>query len=366
MKEQSQAFTMPYRLLVSLFCIYVFIRYNISKDILNRTTIKIIFLFYVLIITRIFSDTFIFPKDLGISGMTYLLRFLSMVVIPSLGFMMPLNEQNAKMAKQGIKYSCIVFILLGLVLYRDALGGDYRSSQYTSSLSKEMLITPISFSYIGLSLFCICIWEMFYKKNYKISNFLVLAISGFAMIWSGTRNSLLSAVLVVFFITFNQTKSIKSFFKSLLIWLAIIILGTGVLILSGSTVIGRFVLLFYQLRSGDSDAGSSRLEIWQNGFSQFLENPLFGSGIEEKVTKYVAHNLYLETIMQTGMFGGVVLMIILGFTYFNGKKLLSTDKGWLMIIFLSIVFTGMFSTSILNPILWLPLVAVNVNSKRIV
>ena len=79
------------------------------------------------------------------------------------------------------------------------------------------------------------------------------------------------------------------------------------------------------------------------------------------------HNMYLETLMATGVFGGIIFLGILVKTFKNGYILLKTNSnlGWLMILFLERCFTGFLSTSILDPLFWLVVVAINSNKLKL-
>lgn len=367
-KEYSQDFTIPFRLIVVIVSLTIFLKYNLISIFWSRTTLQLIIIFYILILARIISDTFIIPKDLGTPGVTYLFRFGSMVVIPSLAFAIEINDSNASRARKGVKYSCIIFLVLGFYLYRDALGFDYRTLQHFAGWNQDELISPMMFSYIGLTLIGITIWELFYQKSYNWLNVFALLLSLFALAWGATRNSILALIIIILYISLQQTKTIKSTLKVISFWLVSSLLAFYLLELSGSHLLSRFNQLFTELSKGDMNAGSYRLEIWVNGFNQFLSNPLFGSSIEESSVKYVAHNMYLESFMSTGLLGGTLFIVICIFTFLNGKKLLKNNSplGWLMILFLERLFTGVMSTSILDPLFWLPVIAINANSNRVI
>lgn len=366
LKESSQLFTIPYRIFFIVYTLFVFFHYQLAKVFFYNRKIHLIFLFYLFIVIRILLDTYILIKDMGIPGETYLFRFNSMIIFPSLAFLLPLNEDTSLKAKNGIKYSCIIFLILGLFFYRNELGLDYRSSQFDNEMGNDEFISPMAFSYIGFTLFGILIWEFFYKKKNDLYFILFLGLSLFSIIWSGTRNVILGVIFILLYSTLQNTKNIKDFFKILMFWFIGGIGSFFILQKIGTQVISRFEVLFYELSVGDSNAGSMRSIIWENGFNQFWNSPIFGSGLEEEEIKYVAHNMYLEAFMATGVVGGLLFISILFFTYRNGYKLLNSNSsmGWLMILFLERCFTGMLSTSILDPLFWLVVVAINANSLK--
>ncbi|GGW83516.1 hypothetical protein GCM10008086_09760 [Salegentibacter mishustinae] len=286
-----------------------------------------------------------------------------MVILPSLAFSYLLSPDASEKAKNGFKYSCIIFLILGLYLYKDILGGDYRSIQHVSDYSSEDLISPMAFSSIGLSLFGILLWELINKGKRSFFNFSFLILSIFAMVWGGTRSSILAGMLVLLTLIFFKMKNAKDFLKMLLIISIASVAFIYILDLSGSKILSRFDQLVVELQRGDKDAGSYRLGTWTRGLDQFLSQPILGSGIEEKNSKYVAHNMYLESFMSTGFLGGFLFLSILFVTFRKGKRMLLSQApySWLMVLFLTRLFTGMMSTSILDPLLWLPIIAINSN-----
>lgn len=366
LKDSSQAFTIPFRVLFSIFCLIIFLKKNIYIVLFRNRVIHLIFFFYILMIIRFIADDFFLFTEMGTKGITYFFRFVSMIVFPSLVFLTPLNRQISLEAKKGITYSCFIFLIFGFYLYRNSMGMGYRESQYDSEMGMDEFINPMIFSYVAFTLFGIAIWEFFYNKKSNKYIFFLIGVSLFAIVWSGTRNVLLGVIFIMLYITLENVKSIKSFFKILFFWIA----GGGtllyLLIKKGSEILARFETLFNEISNGDSNAGSNRMEIWTNGFDQFLNSPIFGSGIEEEVTKYIAHNMYLEAFMATGVFGGFIFLIIVFITFKRGYKLLvyNSPYGWLMILFLERCFTGLFSTSVLDPLFWLIVVAINANTVK--
>lgn len=367
-KETSQLFTIPYRVLVVVFSIYLLFSKSLFGVFIKSRIHHLIFFFYLLILFRIFYDGFISYDDMGIKPEIYLFRFLSFIALPSLAFMYPLKKDDVNYAQKGVIFTCFSFLFIGFILYRDQLGSDYRNAGYTAERLKDEFISPMAFAYIGFTLFGIVIWDYFYQKRLSLFIFLTLmSISIFAIAWSGTRNASLGVLFILAFVSFQKSKSKKYFFKILFIWLLGLIGISYLLSKSELDIFNRFTFLFEQIKAGDADAGSARLSIWGDGFNQFLQNPFFGDALEVKSYKYVAHNMYLETLMATGVFGGIIFLGILVKTFKNGYIMLKTNSnlGWLMILFLERCFTGVLSTSILDPLFWLVVVAINSNKLKL-
>lgn len=62
---------------------------------------------------------------------------------------------------------------------------------------------------------------------------------------------------------------------------------------------------FTKPTSGDKST-AMRLLAWKGALNQFLDSPIWGSAIEERVTRQYPHNLILESFMAVGTVGGVL------------------------------------------------------------
>lgn len=108
----------------------------------------------------------------------------------------------------------------------------------------------------------------------------------------------------------------------------------------------------------------SRLDIWSEASSIFLENPLTGVGlnhfnfrfppdhpIEPNNIVYDAHSLYFQTASQMGLFG-ILSLIIIFFGFIKGWRVLQGSAGFSKALrysslgaFLVIAITGLFDTT---------------------
>lgn len=365
--DESQTFTIPFRFLVVAFSLFIFMKYKSIRVLQQRQVVILVFIFYLFLVLRILFDGFILDKNLGKSGATYLLQLGSTVIVPSLAFMTPLNSRNLMLAEKGLKHTCLVFLILGIFLYRENLGSDYRSLVHFNDVKRETLISPMAFSYIGFTLLGLVMWETLIKKKIGAYNLIEAAIALYAMVWSASRGAIISLILLLIYLTLSKTKRVSSFVKIIGIWIISISLTMLALHYSGSHLLDRFETLRDGIETNSNDVGSLRKGIWERGFQQFSEQPFLGSGIEEKYIKYVAHNMYLESLMATGLLGSLVFLVIILKTLKRGHHLLMVDSnaGWIGILCMERMLTGLFSTSILDPIFWLPVVALHANGTFI-
>jgi hypothetical protein len=62
--------------------------------------------------------------------------------------------------------------------------------------------------------------------------------------------------------------------------------------------------------SAGSGTGQERIQIWSDGLLLFRDAPLFGVGMNEfeKLVGHVAHNSYLQALVELGLFGGTLFL----------------------------------------------------------
>ncbi len=135
---------------------------------------------------------------------------------------------------------------------------------------------------------------------------------------------LYSLMFVVLMLTFSRGGYLGVFFSILavifLAWkdfsekhkrviLSAAVLGLFVLIIFAGPVIGRFISSFML----DDGSSLGRLQIWRGSWEIFLSNPLLGVGLGDYPraveplavyrTPITSHNLYLDIMSETGIFG---------------------------------------------------------------
>lgn len=349
----SRFFTSPYRLFVSIYGILIFLNFS-NKYFKKRSEFFLVVLFYILFIIRALYDSYRIDIQMGTKGEVYLLRWLSIVVLPSLPFFLNFKSQSIFSLLKGFKLSVIAFFMVAIVFYRKYLFMDYRTLHHTEGLSYDNMISPLIFGYVGLFGISIFLWEWFHKNFItKISLFL-LFLSLFGLFYSGSRGPFISALIILLIIVFLKIKSIKSVFNITLAIALLVFSFLKFINVSNSKLIERFLLLYKELNTGSNKIGSNRGQIWYDSILQFFDSPIFGSGIEEFNVKYVAHNMYLEAFTSTGFLGGMIFFVLIFITLKKSIFLLKINhySGFLSILFISRLITGLLSSSIQDPVIW--------------
>lgn len=211
------------------------------------------------------------------------------------------------------------------------------------------------------------IWCVFLINNKKISklNFAFMIILILGLLLTQKRAHFLFLFISCFFVYFQYTKSYVQKFANMLKSIFYISLTIIFVVLPlsftnlGGNVLTRFIDTFSSFLAGE-DISSNRLSIWQQAWTTFLENPLYGIGwgnFRETVvgtvtvrTEMEAHNIYLQLLSETGLIGMFFVLTPIIITYIHTLKKLKMvqlensqyDKQWHFIILFSLFIQTFF------------------------
>ena len=211
------------------------------------------------------------------------------------------------------------------------------------------------------SLGCLCICALYFtliqKRDQKKVIFKKLAIllDCIVLLLSGSRASILASAFLMFGYFFRD-QLIKKNNKKLFYVLFFVIIVTGVAVVYvlpdfRSTEIGRVVEDFSTKYFGKT-IYSGRQYIWKHMVSLSQNDPIFGLGLSTtfSAVKYgdarSAHSLYLQTIVQSGYVGLVLLMLFL-FSIYKATLNRWTEESTLTVfLILSMLIHEMFEVSL--------------------
>ncbi len=184
-----------------------------------------------------------------------------------------------------------------------------------------------------------------FNLNFKkiITSFYLCAVilGTVALLFTFSRIAILFWMLSVFIYVFSK---IKSDFKYKISLLSILVLTVFVSFI----IYSPFYLRFIQ-SSFFEDALVLREKLIISGFEQFLKNPIVGAGLNNYFSNIVtrgnvfifqpAHNIYLLTLIQTGIVGFCYFIWILYKTF---RSIIKDRSLYLKLIFFYIILIGLF------------------------
>jgi O-antigen ligase len=237
----------------------------------------------------------------------------------------------------------LINYLILSVLIIDVIGVLYKINfGFFDRNVKFGLFGPITFGWINGMAFVVS----FLKKDKNFYNKLLTAVFGLLILWSGSKGPLLVSILMVII---SVRKIIKNKLRNYILLFIIVIALFYVIQSFGSEI--RLIETLFKLfenpenyiENGGAGSIGSRLYFITLSLDLFVENIFIGIGFGEwtvygpEDSKY-PHNIVLEILSETGIFGLGFLLI---YVYFLSNKSIFAYVGYFALF--SMFFSGDFS-----------------------
>ena len=348
--KESTFFTIPFRALILLFSITIIIENIFKKRITFNKEILFFSIFWLLYLAKTFySFSYCdLPMDVISKKHEIIQRILLIGYLPSLAVLI-----NGKYKLNYIRIFKYIFSILFIVLFINvAVGIEPDRFGRSSGLHS---IYSISFGHIGVSLVLLSAYYLMFIKSesrFRILSLLGILIGLYVLYASSTRSPFL-ALVICGTILFLLKKKYKLIISGAILFLV----GIGLLYsIHPKEIQGQnsfFPRLYNAIFEGDT---SLRGELYNKAINNFLENPILGKSILFSDGSY-AHNIYLETLMATGIVGFIALLIL---HFFVLKKVFlfkntayNKDKVWILILFIQYFVLSLTSYNVYNsPDVW--------------
>jgi len=348
--KESTFFTIPFRALVLLFSIIIIIENIYKKRISLKKEIIVFSFFWFLYLAKAIYSLSHYDLPIEIISKKYeiIQRIFLIGYIPSLAVLI-----NGKYKLNYIRIFKYIFSILFIVLFINvAVGIEPDRFGRSSGLHS---IYSISFGHIGVSLVLLSAYYLMFIKSesrFRILSLLGILIGLYVLYASSTRSPFL-ALLICSVILFLLKKNYKLIISGAILFLV----GIGLLYsIHPKEIQGQnsfFPRLYNAIFEGDT---SLRGELYNKAINNFLENPILGKSILFSDGSY-AHNIYLETLMATGIVGFIALLIL---HFFVLKKVFlfkntayNKDKVWILILFIQYFVLSLTSYNVYNsPDVW--------------
>ena len=314
----------------------------------NLITVLIILFFISITISFIFSPLDINQSSIETSGVRYMHSITNILLFVSLYFYFYVKNINYKYLFNFILFSGLLIFISISIIYIFKIG------QITEG---RMQIFFGNTRQVGLFLtfiICFLIGCLVHDlKNHKNKIIITLPFFLSLVILLGNRASLISvfATLILFFLIniILKQKVLKIFLifflslgvgiliKDLLIFASIIISGNKFIFNESFDITRLNLLSIYD-----------RIEQWKYGVKIFLENLYFGLGsngfaisaLNEKyqtgypIFAYYSHphNLFIQFLVEWGLVGTLLLLLLLGGLFYSSIKCLVFEKKKIILI----------------------------------
>lgn len=262
--------------------------------------------------------------DLGILGVQapraaddYLLITVGACLIPMLAMS---AKPRVRTLERAWMFSTVLCALASLAVAWLLLSGGVR--EWALRLATDVL-NPITIGYLGASLVVLVVSPpprlRGVSRVWRVSSPVVRVSLGtvglVVAVASGSRGPLLALVLALLVLGALSSRRTTS------VWLrrgvgfvaatAAVIAGLAVMLALGQRIGAGVLERFLWL--GADDSTDYRQQAIAGALLQFGESPLLGSALLERSTSDYPHNLLVESLMATGLLGGVPLVVLLCF-----------------------------------------------------
>jgi O-antigen ligase len=342
----SRTVTIPYRafaLFVSLIVILLNFRNKIGK---SHLVLKVLFLFWIALIIRIFYDTKI-RIDVHLNDTSQLWLYVFGIVLPAMfSVIKSYRVIDLNKALKWVYLGTVLTLILSL-FNNSALLMD--ASEITARSEGNLALNSISFGHLGtmgfiLSLFLISRQGVSLIK--RIFIIFVMLLSFFIMLRAGSRSPVLALAVVLIFWLFARGKNlVLGISITAVTILLIFVFMDPILSFMGNISPVIEARLRASIYEGES---SGRDPLYNFAFQAFLEKPLVGSqfAIFNKFGGFsYSHNIILDALMGLGLFGGLAMLYILWITIRKSYLMIKLKDSnlWIALILIQQIVLSMLS-----------------------
>lgn len=335
--------------IVSVFIIFIAILSN-TKIRINKLGF-ILIVFFTLYTGRVLYDIFLKGIIFG-DNLFYTLSFIiGACFLPFLAIILSARHIDIKnMWEIFYLFSFLSNLCLLIIVF--FLSQKDLGSLLLGRFNEIEIINPVSISLYGEILFVFSFFNLNYNTSVlkRVLYFLGLLLGLFFLLLGASRGPLISAVAIIFLFIINyhyRKKKAGIFILKFVFFLsAISFLIYFISMNFEIAIFERFSIFSDSLEDIQYD---ERVILWNGALRQFVKNPILGDSYLEASTNFFPHNIFVEVLMSTGIFGGFVFASALIFTLQIRMKSFSNDndrnpqlflKSLFYIYFISSFFSG--------------------------
>lgn len=346
----SRAVTVPYRAFVLMLSI-VLIIINRKVKIIRNNNIKLFFLFWGLLLLRIFYDLQYqteHPVDVNSARQTWL-YVLFICLIPTVAVLKSINYINFKIAFRAILIGYV--LLIPVFYYNNPL---LFSSISIGRISGNIALNTISFGHWGGGLFLLAFFaskdvNKFYAKLFFYA---LLLVGLFILLRAGSRGPFIAFIsFTSFYFASRQKQAVLSIIVMFLLLLFCYVFEDFLFdlirnvspVLAARLTPSTDVLNSYELYS------NGRASLYSIAIDNTINNPFLGKSFAifnaTSGTYIYSHNVVLDAFMALGILGGFLFLTILCKALMKSWLLIKYDspQSWICLLAVQQIVAHMFS-----------------------
>ncbi len=327
------------RLGVGLLAIWVLIANRKSLRIYRPELLAAFLLFWAVYVFRIVDEGFLSLVTSPFNPVELLAMVVLFTLLPTMPLFIGLNPKSSAAGYQVYMVLGAITVLVLLFQSRDIALQMIDESRIRFAVEK---LNPISVGYVGGTFMLMNAVGLF-RPWRKPSVFWTgvfgvgMAAGLFTLVISASRGpAVATAVALLAYATIPPR-----FGRLMLTGVLAVVGGIAVYLMRGLILREFEIDVFARfIDAGDAyDASAtSRQESFAGAWQQFTDNPIFGDSMFEKVTGSYPHNSVLESLMATGLVGGIAYLVCVVLMIVAALKLLAREDGYEWFALLAIFF----------------------------
>lgn len=341
----SQIITVPYRA-ISVIIPFLVIIINYKESYKLGRIVKILWFYWFLLFIRFIYDFYI-KTYVQVDHADIIKTFLfmgPMTLLPMFAVMKSINYIDINKL---FKWTFIATSLSVIIIFLKQGLGIY-TNEY-SRMQASMALGSLGTGQLGLMgiIMCFSYLYLFKEINFikKTFVYLIVFISALILLRAASRGPLLIGIVLFFIIIFSKIKN-KFISFSFISFLVLILYLAYDFILE---IVGNISpMLVARLVSASGNQFGTRSTFYHNAINTFLDHPFTGGAFghySDNVIMYT-HNAFLDSIMQLGIIGLIIVYLYL-FPIKKTMQFISSKdfRLWIGLILTQSMISTMLSSS---------------------
>lgn len=306
--------------------------------------------FWVAYFFRLYISQFIIGEETTFPPQTYWIWGVGASFVPALSVLASYRPAWSVPLPRMFLYAGLIATMLMLLVGDTSITND--SGEFADQGRWNVTsLNPISMGHLGVSTLLIGIGFLRtgnLKGNQRLLVLAAIGLGALLTLYANSRGPLV-CLLVAFGLMLLAGARRRITWWVILALFLVTMVGSGKIadiLFSSNGIIDRFTAI----STGNDLSSTYRLISFNGAWNQFLQNPLFGNAIEEKITNYYPHNVVLEALMATGLIGGIPFIGLLFLALHAAWKFLSraTSETWIGLLTIQYIFAAQFSGSVVQ------------------
>ena len=314
----NQSISIAVRGLFTIVSVFLIFLAALSNEKLKFNKLELILLFFFTLYTgRVLYDIFLKGFIFG-DNLFYTLSFvLGACFLPFLAIILSARYINTKNIWK-IFYIFSFFSNLCFLIIIFFVSKKDITSLLIGRFNEIEIINPVSISLYGEILFIFSVLNFNFHSSIskRVIYFSGLLLGLFFLLLGASRGPFISTVFIIFLFIFkyNYQKKWNIYFilKKVFFLLAFSLLMYFISMNFEIAIFERFSFFADNLEEIQDD---ERMILWRGALRQFVSNPILGDSYLEASTKFFPHNIFVEVLMSTGIFGGFLIAAALMLTF---------------------------------------------------